>query len=112
GQHDVERHGVVPLRVSHQQIERGLAVADRLDLVTLGLEIEFQAVGQMLFVFNDQNNTHHFSMRGSSIVKILPIPSPSLSAKVLPPCLPTMERTMKSPSPAPLTRVATRLGAR
>src|SRR5262249_21929830 len=123
GQHDGERHGVVPLRASRQHLERGLAVRRHLALVTLGLEGGLQSFCQMLLVFNGQTKAQRralsarcrpltlpapFWMRGSAMVKTLHIRSAARSAKVLPPCLLTMERTMKSPSPAPLTRVATR----
>ena len=63
-----------------------------------------EAFSQVLLVFYDQNAIH-FAI-GNWITNVLPCPGPALSAHARPPCLFATERTMYSPSPVPLTRVA------
>ena len=61
----------------------------------------------MLLVFDDEDAAHCGGNTGSCTVNVLPRPGPSLSANTLPPWRATTDRTMKSPRPVPLTRVAT-----
>ena len=102
-QHHVEHDRVIRRAIGEQAIERGLAVAIDVNRVALGLEVEPQAIGQVCLVFNDQDAAHLFFTRGNSSVNVAPLPSPMLSANTRPPCALAMERTMKRPSPVPLT---------
>ena len=90
-QHHVEHHEIeAAVRGVGQPLERRLAGLDDLDAVALGLEIEAQPLGQVLLVFDDQHALRSSCLaaaRGSSSVKVLPCPAPSLSAKARPPCL-------------------------
>ena len=43
---------------AEQPLRRQLAVAHNGDLVAFGFEVEAQAIGEMLFVFDDQNSWH------------------------------------------------------
>ena len=63
-------------------------------VVTAGdVEVEAEAVRDVLFVLDDQDAAHR-ARRGSSRVKVAPCPSPSLSANTRPPCARAIERTM------------------
>src|SRR4029453_15189318 len=97
-----------------QPLERRLAGLDYLDVVSFGLEVESNPLGEMLFVLDDQHTrgVHASAAFGSSSVKVLPRPVPSLSAKARPPCLRATDRTMKRPRPLPFARTATPVGMR
>jgi hypothetical protein len=110
-QHHVEHHEI-DARVGREPVEGRLAGGGGLRDVPLGFEVEAEAVGQVLFVFDDEDAAHAAGSRGSCSVKVLPWPGPSLSANTRPPCLRATELTMKSPSPVPLTRKAISPGIR
>ena len=110
-QHDVE-HDSVDRRLLRQSGERGLARLHDLGEMALRLEVEPQPIGQVPFVLHDQNPAHTSGAIGSESVNVLPWPGPPLSATTRPPCLRATERTMNSPSPVPLTRVAAMPGMR
>ena len=95
-------------RSSRDRVERRLAGVDDVGVVAFGFEIEPQAVGEVLLVFDDEDAAHAGgSARGSwSGERAAAARAPSLSAKTLPPCLRATERTMKRPRPVPLTRIA------
>ena len=103
-QHHVEHHKVVAARLLRQPLQGVLARFGQLDLVLVGLEVEAQPVSQVPFVFDDEDAAHDVDAIGSCTVNVLPRPGPSLSANTVPPWRATTARTMKSPSPAPLTR--------
>src|ERR1700689_3113247 len=86
-----------------QQIKRLFAFAADVHGVAFGFEIEAQTFGEMRFVFADEDPGRARLPRGSVSVKVLPWPSPPLSAKASPPYRRATERTMKRPSPVPLT---------
>ena len=92
-QHHVEDHDVEDAPLFQQEIERLLAVCRDDRLMAFGLEIELEAVGDVLLVFDDQDSTHVVS-RGSSSVNVAPRPSPSLCANTRPPCARAIDRTM------------------
>ena len=95
GQHHVEDDDVEDAALVEQQVERLLAVGRDDGLVAFGLEVEAQAVGDVLLVFDDQDAAHDQSSRvGSSSVNVAPRPSPSLCANTRPPCARAIERTM------------------
>ncbi len=79
-----------------------LARLDIRHLVAFGLEVEPQALGDMQFVFDDQDPAHRCGASGSSMVNVLPRPAPSLSAKALPPCLLHDRLHDEQPEPRPL----------
>src|SRR4029077_16068902 len=112
GEHDIQDHEIVAPGIHGQPLERVLTVVDHVDVVLLRLEIETQAVRQMLFVLDDEDPAHCDVTIGSSTMNVLPWPGPSLSANTLPPCRATTERTMNRPSPVPLIRVAMAPGMR
>ena len=101
---------------AEQPLERGFAVIDDFGGIALGLEVEAQALGKVLLVFDDEHALRgpaHASVAfGSSSVKVLPCPCPSLSANARPPCFLATDRTMNRPSPLPLARIATLAGMR
>ena len=109
-QHHVEDDQIEAGRVGRQPRERLFAGVDHLDVVLLGLEVEAQAVGEVLLVFDDRIRLIAAADSGSCTVNVLPRPGPSLSANTLPPWRAITERTMNSPRPVPLTRVAHRAG--
>ena len=51
-------HRVVARAIREQAIERLLAVAVDVDLVAIGFEVEAQPVGEVRFVFDDQDPAH------------------------------------------------------
>ena len=65
GKHDVEHHrieiGRRSARFSQKQIQRPLAIAHDGDRVPFGLQVELQSLGQVGFVFDNQNMTHAIS---------------------------------------------------
>jgi hypothetical protein len=79
--------------------------------MTLGFEIEAQALGQVRLVFDHQDAAHD-ALLGNSRVTVVPRASPSLSANTLPPCARAMERTMDRPRPVPFTWDTARPGTR
>ena len=96
-----------------KQIQRTFAIAHDGDCVPFGLQVELQTLGQMGFVFDNQNMAHaghvlrgagnyKFTL-GNSSTTVVPWPSPSLSANTRPPCFRAMARTMKRPRPVPFT---------
>ena len=93
-----------------QPFERGLPGLHHFHLIALGFQIETQALGQVLLVFDYQNSAH--LAIGSCSTKVLPCPGPSLSAQARPPCRLATERTMYRPRPVPLTRAASGPGTR
>ena len=111
GQHDVEDDGVERLPVDQQHAERAFAVGHNRRLVSLRFEVEPQAVGNVLLVFDDQDPAHDTTRlerkryggfaasaadasRGSSTVNVEPRPSPSLCTKTRPPCARAIDLTM------------------
>ena len=92
--------------------ERRFARVDHLDVVVLGDQVEPQAFGEMLLVFDDQDPAHGGGNSGNCTVNVLPRPGPSLSANTLPPWRAITDRTMNSPRPVPFTRTATAPGIR
>ena len=56
------------------------AVLGDLHAVTLGFQVEAQALSDVSFVFDDQDASHMRYTRGRRRVKVLPWPSPALSA--------------------------------
>ena len=58
GQHHVEHDGVVARAIGEQAIERLLAVAVDIHLVAFGFEVEAQPVGEVRFVFDDEDPAH------------------------------------------------------
>ena len=111
GQHDVENDGVERLPIGQQHAERAFAVGHNRRLVSLGFEVEPQAVRDVLFVFDDEDPAHDTTRlerkrydgfaasaadarRGSSTVNVAPRPSPSLCAKTRPPCARAIDLTM------------------
>ena len=120
GKHYVEHDGIERLLLGalrfmifagEQQIESTLAVAHDLHRVPFGLQVELQALGEMSFVFDNQNAAHA-TLRGSSMTTVVPRPSPSLAAKTRPPCLRATARTINNPRPVPLTLLKVRPGTR
>src|ERR1051325_6758729 len=107
-QHNIEHHDIE--RRGPKQVECGLSRIRDVHLVTLELEVEAQPVGQVLFVFHDQNAAH--LEIGNWSTNVLPRPGPSLSAQARPPWRLATERTMKRPSPVPLVRSACAPGTR
>ena len=63
-----------------QALERGLAGVDDVGGVALGFEVEAQALGEVLLVLDDQDRgpatVMRSAARGSSSVKVLPLPRP------------------------------------
>ena len=110
-QHDVEDDGL-DCRLLRKAGERGLACLHHLGQMTFGLEVEPQPLGQVPFVFDDQDSAHTSGAIGSESVNVLPWPGPPLSATTRPPCLRATERTMYRPSPVPFTRVVAIPGMR
>ena len=116
GQHHVQDDEIECRRVTSRAVVRArLAVIDDLGGVAFGLEVEPQAVGKVLLVFDDEDALHRASgarrarqlqREGAAVAR------PSLSANPFPPCCVATERTMKSPSPVPLARIATLAGMR
>ncbi len=109
-QHDVKHQQIEIAGFRQKQLERGLTRVHHLGAVTLGLQIEAQAIGQVLFVFDHQDAAHLAT--GSCRMKVLPCPGPSLSAHARPPCRRATERTMNKPRPVPFTRVLSGPGVR
>ena len=118
GQHHVENHRGVGRAVAEQPRQRVVAVTVHVHLVSISFEIEAQPLRDVIFVFDDEDAAHRgtglggvicavtFGLafkRGSSSVKVAPVPSPSLCAKTRPPCCLAMVRTMNNPRPVPLT---------
>jgi hypothetical protein len=56
----VEDDQVDALRVFLEQLERRRPIADRSDVVALGLKVVLDADRQVLFVFHDQDVLHRF----------------------------------------------------
>ena len=73
---------------SDQTVEGGLARFDDVGPVPLGFEIEAEALGQMVLVFDDEDalsgRRHACVALGSSSVNVLPRPVPSLEGEGLP----------------------------
>ena len=112
GKHDVEDDDIVPRRIGGEPLERFFAIVDDVDVVPLSLEVVTQAVGQVLFVFDDEDAAHCGATSGSCTMNVLPCPGPPLSAYTFPPWRATTDRTMKSPRPVPLILVAIASGIR
>ena len=112
GQHHVEHHEVVQLRLRGNPLQRVFAGLGEIDLVLVGFEIEAEAGRQVEFVLHDEDSAHEAEVSGSCTVKVVPRPGPSLSAKTVPPCRATTARTMKRPRPAPLMRAVITPGMR
>ena len=106
-------------------LECRLAITRNAGAISLGFQVELQALGQMIFVFDDEHvrrgihtvalpstGSPEVRMRGSCRWMVEPRPSPALSANASPPCCRAIERTRKRPSPVPLTRRMLRLGTR
>src|SRR4029453_18105254 len=102
-------------------VERLFTVGRDDRVVTFGLEVEAQPIGNVLLVFDNENTAHgemgsgvilrfskkdsrpHYEVsRGNSRVNVDPWPSPSLCANTRPPCARAIERTMYRPRPVPL----------
>ena len=62
-QHDVEDDGVVAGLAAQQPLERLVAIALHIDGVAVGLEIESEPVGQVDFVFDNEDVGH----RGAAV---------------------------------------------
>ena len=58
GEHDVEDQQVERRRFGGQCGQRRLAIGGGLDLEALGLEVELDADGEVVFVFDDENARH------------------------------------------------------
>lgn len=122
-----------------QPIDGGFSVRGNHGLMSLGLEIEEQSLGEMGFIFDDQDATgdpivwiasgssvarigaivaqkslrfYGCNRRGNCTVMVAPLPSPSLVAVASPPCWRAMVRTKNSPRPVPLVRNTVMLGTR
>ena len=103
-QHHIEHDDIEWRPVAPEQGQCQLAGFGNDDLVSIGLEIEPYAFGDVLLVFHDENAAHPACApgtpagkdvaRGSSTVKVAPRPSPSLCAKTRPPCARAIVRTM------------------
>ena len=124
-QHDVEDDQVERRRrLAEQPRQRRLAGLDDVGDVAFRLEVEAQAFGEVLLVFDDEDAVPRFVARrkrrlghasaafGRRSVNVLPWPWPRLSANARPPCLCATERTMKRPRPLPFARIATLAGMR
>ena len=79
-EHDVEHDEIDAAAI--ETIERCLAVAHQLDLVTVQREVVAHHLAQRAFVFDDQDRTAHdaISLRGSQNTKVAPCPVPALWA--------------------------------
>ena len=64
GQHHVEDHHVKSLLIVAQQRKRFFRSADSLHLITLGIQVVAQTIGEMFFVFNYQYRTRHYLTLG------------------------------------------------
>ena len=116
-QHHVEHDQIEWAVVATEQaLERGFAVIHDFGGEALRLEVEAQALGQVLLVLDDEHalrgRAHASVAFGSSSVKVLPCPCPWLSANARPPCFLATDRTMNRPRPLPLARIATLAGMR
>ncbi len=115
GKHYVEYHGIERFLLGDKALDSGLSIANELDRMALGFEIEAQAVGDVSFVFDYKHATHGVlrdGLTGNSKVTVVPLPSPPLSANTLPPCARATARTMKRPRPVPFTFDSERPGTR
>src|SRR5580698_1645773 len=102
GQHDDEHDCVEIFFFCNQALERGFAIAGNFHGVAFRFEVEAQSLGQVRFIFHDQHAAHA-TFLGNSSEMVEPRPSPSLAAYTFPPCARATVRTMKRPSPVPLT---------
>ena len=121
GQHDVEQDDIEPARAGggpDEALQGHLAVLLHLGGEALRLEVQLEAAGQVLLVFDDEDAARdavggsHHAFSGSSRVKVLPRPAPRLSANARPPCRRATARTIDSPSPVPRTRARSAAGSR
>ena len=112
GQHDVEQDDVeAPGPGPDQPLQGGGAILLHLGGEALRLQVQLQAAGQVLLVFDDEDAAHD-AFSGSSRVKVLPRPAPRLSANARPPCRRATARTIDRPSPVPRTRARRAAGSR
>src|ERR1700691_1790709 len=97
------------LALGQQLFERSFAVGRHVHSISFRLQVESQSLRKMRFILHHQH-TAHDSLRGNSMVTVVPRPSPSLWAKTFPPCARAIARTMNNPSPVPFAfrRVGTR----
>src|SRR6267143_1060048 len=100
--HNVEYDRVEILLFRQQALGGRLAIAHHFGGVAFGFEVKTKPLSQMSFVFHYEHAAHAIRL-GSSMVTVVPRPSPSLSAKTLPPCFFAMARTMNNPRPVPFT---------
>ena len=97
GQPHVEHHGIELVALDPQQGHGGGAIAFDVHVVAIGGEVEAQALGDVLLIFDDQDAAHATrsgASLGNSSVNVAPSPSPWLSANTRPPCWRAIERTM------------------
>ena len=114
GQHDVQQDDVEPTRAGpgrDEALQGHLAVLLHLGGEAFRLEVQLEAPGEVLLVFDDEDAAH-VAFSGSSRVKVLPRPAPRLSANARPPCRRATARTIDSPSPVPRTRARRAAGSR
>jgi hypothetical protein len=57
-EHHVENHGVEALFIGNEALQGGFSVGGDFDGVAFGLQVEPQALGEMRFVFDDQDAAH------------------------------------------------------
>src|SRR4051812_19153507 len=84
--HDIKHDSVIGLLAEH--LQRAFAITGDGDLVAFGFKVEAQAIGQVLFIFDNKDVAHALlpdSAFGNSNVNVLPWFSPGLSAKTRPP---------------------------
>src|SRR5262249_5863951 len=79
-EHDVEHDEIERRAIGQQARDRLLSGVDDLGVEAFGLEIEPQAFGEVVLVFDDEDASAHACAIGRSSVNVLPRPWPALSA--------------------------------